>query len=71
MTLKYGKDYLKSRVSEYLEHSNDPRQGSILWQGYLLGLLEGGMLDINDYEEIISNLPTTVAVLLDDNKETL
>lgn len=66
MAFNYEKDYLKGIVSEYLEHSNDPYQGSILWQGYLLGLLEGGMLDINDYEKILSTLPTTVAISLEE-----
>ncbi len=68
MSLKYEKDYLKGEVSEYLRLSNNPRQGSILWQGYLFGLVAGSMLDINDYEEILSTLPTTVKISLDDNK---
>lgn len=69
MTFKYGKEYLEGRISEYLKLSKNPYQGSILWQGYLLGLLEGGMLDVNDYEEILSTLPTTVAISLDDDKD--
>jgi hypothetical protein len=69
MSLKYEKDYLKGEVSEYLRLSNNPRQGSILWQGYLFGLVAGGMLNINDYEEIISTLPTTVTTSMNDNND--
>ena len=66
MTFKYSKEDFKEEIPEYLELSNNPRQGSILWQGYLFGLVAGGMLNIKDYEEILSTLPTTVAISLDD-----
>ena len=69
MSLKYEKDYLKGEVSEYLRLSNNPRQGSILWQGYLFGLVAGGMLNINDYEDILATLPTTVTTSMNDNND--
>lgn len=63
MSLKYEKDYLKGEISEYLRLSNNPRQGSILWQGYLFGLVAGGMLDFEDYNKLLDILPVTVSVI--------
>lgn len=67
MAFKYSKKDFQEEISEYLELSNNPRQGSILWQGYLFGLVAGGMLSINDYEDILATLPTTVTISMNDN----
>lgn len=69
MAFKYSKKDFQEEIPEYLELSNNPRQGSILWQGYLFGLVAGGMLSINDYEDILSTLPTTVTTSMNDNND--
>lgn len=62
MTLKYERNYLNNEISDYLLMSNDPYKGSILWQGYLFGLVAGGMLEIEDYNDLIKTLPFTVQI---------
>ncbi|MBH0095434.1 hypothetical protein I6E61_03425 [Psychrobacter sp. NZS113] len=69
MAFKYSKKDFQEEIPEYLELSNNPRQGSILWQGYLFGLVAGGMLSINDYEDILATLPTTVTTSMNDNND--
>ncbi|WP_201586071.1 hypothetical protein [Psychrobacter jeotgali] len=69
MAFKYSKKDFQEEIPEYLELSNNPRQGSILWQGYLFGLVAGGMLSINDYEDILSTLPTTVTTSMNYNND--
>lgn len=66
MIFKYSKDDFKEEIHEYLRISNNPYQGSIIWQGYLFGLVAGNLLDIKDYNDLLSILPTKVSISLEE-----
>ncbi len=46
------KEELRERITEHLAHFGSNDASNVVWAGYLAGLLEWRLLDIEDYDSL-------------------